>query len=149
MPVLLPVDVFVVFRMQYSLWNLRKQGTDFPHPPVHPASTKHLVVWKFVAATDILEELSIFSGSATQLNFGSDDAGHGLKKINPDNLDEKQRKIIYALNDGIEEIDAIHANTKIDMNILLATLLELELTGKVESIGGQIYRLRVELDQPN
>jgi predicted Rossmann fold nucleotide-binding protein DprA/Smf involved in DNA uptake len=35
------------------------------------------------------------------------------------------------------------------MNILLATLLELELTGKVESIGGQIYRLRVELDQPN
>jgi len=100
-------------------------------------------------AKDILEELSIFSGSATQLNFGSDDAGHGLKKINPDNLDEKQRKIIYALNDGIEEIDAIHANTKIDMNILLATLLELELTGKVESIGGQIYRLRVELDQPN
>jgi len=34
------------------------------------------------------------------------------------------------------------------MNILLATLLELELAGKVEGIGGQIYRLAVELDLP-
>ena len=32
------------------------------------------------------------------------------------------------------------------MNILLATLLELELTGTVENIGGQIYRLAAELD---
>ena len=32
------------------------------------------------------------------------------------------------------------------MNILLATLLELELTGTVENIGSQIYRLAAELD---
>jgi hypothetical protein len=35
------------------------------------------------------------------------------------------------------------------MNFLLATLLELELTGTVENIGGQIYRLRVELEIPS
>jgi predicted Rossmann fold nucleotide-binding protein DprA/Smf involved in DNA uptake len=50
------------------------------------------------------------------------------------------------MNDRIEEIDAIHSQTKIEMNILLATLLELELDGKVDSLGGQIYRLAVELD---
>ena len=32
------------------------------------------------------------------------------------------------------------------MNILLATLLELELTGTVENIGGQVNRLAAELD---
>ena len=32
------------------------------------------------------------------------------------------------------------------MNILLATLLELELTGTVENIGGQIYKIAAELD---
>ena len=33
-----------------------------------------------------------------------------------------------------------------DPLLLLATLLELELTGNVENIGGQIYRLAAELD---
>ena len=37
--------------------------------------------------------------------------------------------ILKTLNDGIEEIDAIRAKTQIEINILLATLLELELTG--------------------
>ena len=32
------------------------------------------------------------------------------------------------------------------MNILLATLLELELTGTVENIGDQIYRIAAELE---
>ena len=54
--------------------------------------------------------------------------------------------ILKALSDGIEEIDAIHAKTQIEMNILLATLLELELTGTLENIGGQIYRLTAEMD---
>ncbi len=54
--------------------------------------------------------------------------------------------ILKALSDGIEEIDVIHAKIKIEMNILLATLLELELTGTLENIGGQIYRLAAELD---
>ena len=31
---------------------------------------------------------------------------------------------------------------------ILATLLELELTGKVENIGEQIYRLAIELELP-
>ena len=53
------------------------------------------------------------------------------------------------MNDGVEEIDAIYAiyeQTGLEMNFLLATLLELELTGTVENIGGQIYFLRVELE---
>ena len=54
-------------------------------------------------------------------------------------------RILKALSDGLEEIEAIHAK-KIEMNILLATLLELELTGTLENIGGQIYRLAAELD---
>ena len=45
------------------------------------------------------------------------------------------------LSDGIEEIDAIHVKTQIEMNILLATLPELELTGTLENIGGQIHKL--------
>ena len=53
---------------------------------------------------------------------------------------------LTALSGGIEEIDAIHAKTQIEMNILLATLLELELTGTLENIGGQIYRLAADLD---
>ena len=54
--------------------------------------------------------------------------------------------ILKALSDGIEEIEAIQAKTQIEMNILLATLLELELTGTLENIGGQIYRLAAELN---
>ena len=54
--------------------------------------------------------------------------------------------ILKTLSDGIEEIDEIQAKTQIEMNILLATLLELELTGTLENIGGQIYRLAAELD---
>ena len=54
--------------------------------------------------------------------------------------------ILKALSDGIEEIDAIQAKTQIEINFLLATLLELELTGTLENIGGQIYRLSEELD---
>ena len=54
--------------------------------------------------------------------------------------------ILKALSDGIQEIDTIQVKTQIEMNILLATLLELELTGILENIGGQIYRLAAELD---
>ena len=54
--------------------------------------------------------------------------------------------IIKALSDWIEELDVIHAKTQIEINILLATLLELELTGTLENIGGQIYRLAAELN---
>ena len=54
--------------------------------------------------------------------------------------------ILKVLSDKIEEIEAIHEKTQIEMNILLATLLELELTGTLENIGGQIYRLAAELD---
>ena len=46
-------------------------------------------------------------------------------------------RILKTLNDGIEEIDAIRAKTQIEINILLATLLELELTGTLENIRGQ------------
>ena len=35
-----------------------------------------------------------------------------------------------------------------DPLLLLATLLELELSGTVENIGGQIYRLAIELELP-
>ena len=42
-----------------------------------------------------------------------------------------------------------HGQTGLEMNFLLVTLLELELTGTVENIGGLIYRLRVELEIPS
>ena len=57
-----------------------------------------------------------------------------------------RNSILKTLSDGIEEIDAIHAKTQIEMSILLATLLELELTGTLENIGGQIFMLAAELD---
>ena len=61
-------------------------------------------------------------------------------------LNEIQKKIILVLNDGIEEINDHHLKTKIEMNILLANLPEIELTGKVVRVGGQIKGLAVELD---
>ena len=81
-----------------------------------------------------------------QQQFKLEQSDSGARKINPNELGNTQSSILKALNDGIEEIDAIHAKTQIEMNILLATLLELELTGTLENIGGQIYRLAAELD---
>ena len=98
------------------------------------------------SAEDILEELSLMSLVPNQQQFKFEQSDSGTRKINPDELGSTQSSILKALNDGIEEIDAIHAKTQIEMNILLATLLELELTGTVENIGGQIYRLAAELD---
>ena len=42
------------------------------------------------------------------------------------------------MNDRIKEIDRNNSQTKIEMNILLATLLELELAGKVYGLSRQI-----------
>ncbi|SVB47151.1 uncharacterized protein METZ01_LOCUS200005 [marine metagenome] len=98
------------------------------------------------SAEDILEELSLMSLVPNQQQFKFEQSDSGTRKINPDELGSTQSSILKALNDGIEEIDAIHAKTQIEMNILLATLLELELTGTVENIGSQIYRLAAELD---
>ena len=53
--------------------------------------------------------------------------------------------ILKALSYGIEEIYAIHTKIHIEMNILLATLLELELTGTLENIGGQKFKLVTDL----
>ena len=50
------------------------------------------------------------------------------------------------MSGGIEEIDAIQVKTQIEMNILLATLIELEFTGTLENIRGQISRLAAELN---
>ena len=49
----------------------------------------------------------------------------------------KQSSILKELNNRQEEINVIRIQTSLEMNFLLATLLELELTGKVENIGGQ------------
>ena len=54
--------------------------------------------------------------------------------------------ILKALSDGIEEIYAIHAKIHIELKILLATLLEFELTGTLENVVDQIYILTAELD---
>ena len=98
------------------------------------------------SAEDILQELSLMSLVPNKQQFKFDQSDSGTRKINPDELGSTQSSILKALNDGIVEIDAIHAKTQIEMNILLATLLELELTGTLENIGGQIYRLAAELD---
>ena len=42
--------------------------------------------------------------------------------------------ILKALSDEIEEIDTIQTKTQIEMNFLMATLLELELTGILENV---------------
>ncbi len=54
--------------------------------------------------------------------------------------------MLKALSDGIEEKASIHVKTQFQMNNLLAILLELELTGTLEDIGGQICRLAAKLD---
>ena len=54
--------------------------------------------------------------------------------------------ILKVLSDKIEEIDALHAKTQIEMNILLATLLELELTGTLENLRDHTYSLNKELE---
>ena len=64
-------------------------------------------------------------------------------------MSEKQSCILKVLNEEVEEIDKIHAQTSLEMNFLLGTLLELELTGKVENIAGQTFRLTVELEIPS
>ena len=46
-------------------------------------------------------------------------------------------------------IEQFEISSKLADLISKATLLELELTGTVETIGGQIYRLRVELEIPS
>ena len=46
-------------------------------------------------------------------------------------------------------IEQFQISSKLADLISKATLLELELTGTVETIGGQIYRLRVELEIPS
>ena len=61
-------------------------------------------------------------------------------------MNEIQKKIVLALNEVIEEIVRIPTQTKIEMNILLATLLELELAGKVDCLCGQRHCLALELD---
>ena len=61
-------------------------------------------------------------------------------------MNEIQKKIVLALNEVIEEIVRIPTQTKIEMNILLATLLELELAGKVDGLDGQRHCLALELD---
>ena len=70
-----------------------------------------------------------------KLNFEQSD--YGTVKIDPDELGNTRSSILKALNDGIEEIDTINVKTQIEMKILLATLLELELTGTLENIRGQ------------
>ena len=54
--------------------------------------------------------------------------------------------ILKALSNGIEEIDTIQSKTQIEINIFLATLLELELTGTLENIRVQVYSLATELN---
>ena len=53
--------------------------------------------------------------------------------------------ILKALNDGIEEIDAIQAKTQINVNTMLATLLELKFAGTVVTIKAEIYMLSAEM----
>ena len=82
--------------------------------------------------------LSLFSVYANQLPFYFEATQYRSRKIILVDLNELQKKIVLVLNDGIEEIDTIHPQTKVEVNIFLATLLELKLAGKVESFFGQI-----------
>lgn len=57
--------------------------------------------------------------------------------------------ILKPLNDGIEGIDVIQVQKVFEINLLLATLLELDLTGTLENVGGQIKSLAAELKLPS
>ena len=67
------------------------------------------------SAEDILEELSFISDTATNLPF-SPDGETGFKKINPDDFNEKQSRILKAMNDEVEEVDTIYEQTGLEMN---------------------------------
>ena len=60
-----------------------------------------------------------------------------------------KNRILKALNDGIKGIDVIQVQKGVEINLLLATLPEWDLTGTVENVGGQIKSLAVELKLPS
>ena len=126
-----------VFALPGRVDSIASEGTNFL------ISRQHAKL--VIDADSILEELRISESSSTQLQLPLNDAKPG-KRIKPDSLGENQCLILKTLNEGIEEIDLIHEKTGIEMSVLLATLLELELTELVENIGGQIFRLTVGLD---
>ena len=85
-----------------------------------------------------MTKYTLMSLAPNQQQFDFEHSFFRTWKINLDEFGSTQSSIHKALNDGIEEIDAIHSKTQIEIYILLATLLELEFTGTVENIRDQM-----------
>ena len=92
-----------------------------------------------VHAQDILEELQISSSKNIQTKFSFDSSRS--RSINLSEFSEPQRKIIKALGSGVQDIDSLYSETRIEINQLLGLLIELELMDTVQSLEGQRYQL--------
>ncbi|MGK5094041.1 DNA-processing protein DprA [Deltaproteobacteria bacterium TL4] len=91
-----------------------------------------------VSASDILRELNLVPlNIQTEFSFGF----CGSEALSLKSLSKLYQEILKSLDEGISDIDSIHTHTKIEVPTLLGTLVELELMGYVETIGGQNYRL--------
>ena len=92
-----------------------------------------------VHAKDILEELQVSYSKNLQTKFSFDFSPD--RSIDLSAFSEHQRKIIKALDSGMQDIDSLYSETRIEINELLGLLVELELTETVQSLEGQRYQL--------
>ena len=100
-----------------------------------------------VHAQDILEELQISYSRKLQTKFSFDFSQ--CRTIDLAEFSEPQRKIIKALVSGIQDIDSLYSETRIEINELLGLLVELELTDTVQSLEGQRYQINETLQLKN
>ena len=88
---------------------------------------------------DILEEIDVY--------FSNNDKDFFTKKLKDDKLlkglDEDEIKIVECLKLEPQHIDALVNKTGLDIKIVNAVVVMLELKGLVEQLPGKVYRLRV------
>ncbi|MBF0350791.1 MAG: DNA-protecting protein DprA [SAR324 cluster bacterium] len=99
-----------------------------------------------VSGSEILEELQLCGNKSDQTSF--DFAQKNKQLLDKSNYSAEQWLALETIHHGVETIDSIHIASKIPIDRLLGILVELELTGILDSVGGQIYRLAENMDLP-
>lgn len=89
-------------------------------------------------ANDILEELPLGTKGFSQLTLPITNS----REVELASLPENQQTILRQISRGIEDVDSLHIETGIEISILLAALLELELTGILLQTAAQSYRIQ-------
>ena len=91
------------------------------------------------SAFDIVEELqpSLNKSRQIELPLRFDEQ----QILKSDNFSEVHWKTLNAIGEGKEEIDSIHICTEIEIELLLGTLVELELMGIIQNVAGHKYLL--------